>query len=114
MKTAKVIRKNDNQEIVAKCLVTQNSWERFVGLLGKDSLSENEGLWITPCNSIHTYFMKFSIDVVYLDKSGRVLEIHQNVKPWVMHWPRFDARAVLELPTGCSKNLRLGDELCTV
>lgn len=55
---------------------------RIKGLLGKHSLPENSALWIKDCPSVHTFFMKFSIDVIFLDKKMRVTNVVQNLKPW--------------------------------
>ncbi len=112
MKTAQIIRKSDQKVIAKDCLITENFLDRMKGLMGRSSLHEDEALWILPCNSIHTFFMNFPIDVVYMDPKGRVLEVHSNLKPWKMHWPKWGATSVLELPAGKGVILQQGDELC--
>lgn len=71
---------------------------RLVGLLGKRSLPVESGVWIVPCNSIHTIGMLFSIDVVMLDKNNRVVGLREMVRPFSVTRPNFRAESVLELP----------------
>ncbi len=88
-------------------------FQRMKGLLGRTALERGEGLWIEPCNSIHTFFMKFPIDVVFLSSSKHVLAVHQNLRPFrLTPWVR-GAHSVLELPSGtlASLLLKTGDEL---
>ncbi len=86
---------------------------RMVGLLGANGLPQGEGLWIEPCNSIHTWFMKFTIDAVFVDKKGRVVKLVERMKPWKLTAPARGAKAVLELPEGTigRTGTRLGDEV---
>ncbi len=78
--------------------------ERAVGLLGHSRLEVGEGLWIRPCNGVHTWFMRFSIDVVALDASGVIVDAVSMLKPWRMRLPRPGAYSVLELPAGTLLN----------
>lgn len=72
---------------------------RRKGLLGRDKLSPGEGMWIVPCESVHTFFMRFPIDLVYLDRKNRVRKLRTGVGPWRIS-ACFMARSVLELPCG--------------
>jgi hypothetical protein len=112
MRIQKLTRIRDQKVFANSCCITESFWERLCGLMGREALPEGTGLWIEPCNSIHTFFMKFPIDVVYLDRHGLVLKIHQNVKPWRMDLPVFKARSVLELPCGGAFDLKNEDQLC--
>tara|TARA_B100000780_G_scaffold32093_1_gene20267 strand:+ start:5900 stop:6262 length:363 start_codon:yes stop_codon:yes gene_type:complete len=78
---------------------TETMFERMRGLLGAAVLKPNTGLWISSCNSIHSFFMSFSIDVLYLDKNNTVLHIIEDMPPWRVNacWP---ARSVIELRQG--------------
>jgi uncharacterized membrane protein (UPF0127 family) len=69
------------------------------GLLKHTHLPAGEGLWIVPTQSIHMFFMKFAIDVVYLNKAKRVVKLVENLKPWRASLC-FSAHSVLELPVG--------------
>jgi len=74
--------------------------DRLVGLLGRDSLAEGRGLWLEPCNSVHMWFMRFPIDVVFASPDGRVVAVVPTLRPWSMTRPYFGANAALELPAG--------------
>ncbi len=72
-----------------KCLLkhvkkTSNAFERMRGLLFRKQLKKNQALWIEPCPSVHTVGMKYSIDVVFMDKDGLVLKVVDNLKPMRM------------------------------
>jgi uncharacterized membrane protein (UPF0127 family) len=72
---------------------------RRKGLLGRDGLAPGEGLWIIPCESVHTFFMRFPIDLVYLDRGNRIKKVRSAVGAWRMS-ACFSAHSVLELPAG--------------
>jgi uncharacterized membrane protein (UPF0127 family) len=72
---------------------------RRTGLLKRTSLERGEGLWIAPCEAIHTFFMKFPIDVVFLSRDRRVVKISRNVGKWRIR-ACLRAHSVLELPAG--------------
>lgn len=72
---------------------------RRKGLLGRDGLGAGEGLWIVPCESVHTFFMRFPIDLVYLDRKNRVRKVRHAVGPWRIS-ACFAAHSVIELPAG--------------
>ena len=78
----------------------QSFWSRFCGLMGRPRLPENQALLIAPCSSVHMCFMRFSIDVIYLDREYRILKLVQNLRPWTGLSLCFGAWAVLEAPSG--------------
>jgi uncharacterized protein len=78
---------------------------RRKGLLGRESLLPGEGLWIAPCESVHTFFMRFAIDLVYLDRKHRVKKVRDGVGPWRLS-ACFSAHSVLELPAGTIRSSR--------
>jgi uncharacterized membrane protein (UPF0127 family) len=87
--------------------------DRMRGLLGRAALGNGEALAIAPCGSIHTFFMRFEIDAVFLDRGGRVVRALAGLRPW--RATRFHSRAeqVVELPAGtlARTGTREGDEL---
>lgn len=89
-----------------------SSAERRTGLLKHTGLEQGQGLWIVPCEAVHTFFMKFAIDVVYLDRKLRVKKTVSALVPWRFsgHLP---AHSVLELPAGTIRETGTctGDEL---
>ena len=72
---------------------------RRKGLLGRDGLAHGEGLWIAPCESVHTFFMRFPIDLVYLDREHRIKKARSAVGPWRLS-ACLSADSILELPAG--------------
>jgi hypothetical protein len=84
------------------------------GLLGRKSLPSGEGILLRPAASVHMAFMRFAIDVVFLDRDNHVLKIVPNLRPWRAAAQRR-AHAALELPAGeCERRgLRVGDRLVT-
>ena len=73
---------------------------RAVGLLTRSGLEPGEGLWIVPSRGVHTWGMRFAIDVVALDEAGTVIDCVSNLRPWRMRLPRAGTAGVLELPAG--------------
>ena len=74
--------------------------ERAVGLLSRGSLEPGEALWIVPSRGVHTWGMRFAIDVVALDEAGTVVDCVSNLRPWRVRLPRKGTAGVLELPAG--------------
>jgi uncharacterized protein len=75
---------------------------RQKGLLGRTGLKQGGGLWIVPCESVHTFFMRFPIDLVYLDRKNRVRKVRHAVGPWRLS-ACLAAHSVLELPAGTAR-----------
>lgn len=74
---------------------------RSKGLLGRSGLASGEGLWIVPCEAVHTFAMKFAIDLVYLDKSHRVVKVRHAVRPGRIS-AALRAHSIIELPAGAA------------
>jgi len=79
--------------------VADSGHTRNKGLLGRKGLDEGEGLWIVPCESVHTFFMQFPIDLVYLDRKNKVKKVRHSVAPWRLS-ACLSAHSILELPAG--------------
>ena len=92
-----------------------DSATRNRGLLGRDNMPEGLAMIIAPSNAIHTWFMRFPIDIVFARRDGRVVKIRQHVKPWriAVSWRAF---AAIELAAGTADRLKLipGDRLTIV
>jgi uncharacterized membrane protein (UPF0127 family) len=100
---------NDDGTVVCeRCLLAETPFARLRGLLGRSGLSSGEGLLLRPAASIHTAFMKFAIDVVFLDRDLRVVKVVPELVPWRTAACR-GARAVLELPAGEASRRALRD-----
>jgi uncharacterized membrane protein (UPF0127 family) len=83
---------------------------RLIGLMFSKDLGHSKGLLIAPCNSIHTFFMRYSLDIVFLDRKFRVIKVIYDMRPWRMSWLYFSAHQVLEMKAGTlKKNIDVGD-----
>ncbi|MDZ4660086.1 MAG: DUF192 domain-containing protein [Pseudomonadota bacterium] len=109
----KLIKKETNTIIAEKVIVAESFWQRLCGLLGRTTLRSNETMWIQRCDSIHTFFMKFPIDVVFVDKKLKVCSVKTNIKPWRLATSYWCANSVFEFasPNSEVQNLRKGDLL---
>ena len=92
--------------------IADTSSKRKTGLLKHPRLEAGDGLWITPCEAVHTIGMKFAIDVLFLDKKRRVLKVRHAMPRWRISGSLF-AHSVLELPSGTAEATRTaaGDQL---
>jgi len=106
------IRIKHNGQILFENIQAANSMtSRLIGLMFRSSPS-GDGLLLDPCNSIHTFFMRYPLDVVFLGKNNQVVKIIRNLRPWKMTWIYFKARKVLETPSGkLANDLKEGDTL---
>jgi uncharacterized membrane protein (UPF0127 family) len=94
------VRVRETQALLSsRCSWAMSSRSRMVGLLNHTTLEEEASLVIDPCKHVHMFFMRFAIDVVFLNNSNRVLKI-QSLKPWRLSSFVWSARRVMELPEG--------------
>lgn len=105
MKQTKLTR--GPNELIARCFLAVSFFSRFLGLMGRRSLSENEAILFPKCNSIHTFFMRFPIDVVFLSKEGEVVSTISSFPPWRMLMPVSRAKHTLELAPGSIARLNI-------
>jgi len=98
--------------VVPDLEVAVESATRKKGLLGRDGLSDGCGLVIAPTNAVHTFFMRFPIDIVFVTRAGEVVKVCQAVRAWRMA-AAFRAYAVIELAAGgaAQAGLRVGDRV---
>lgn len=98
--------------VCERCVIAERVFERMKGLLGASGLDAGEGMLLRPAPSIHTWFMRFTIDAVFLDADMRVLRIVPEMRPWRMASKR-GARVVLELSAGeaARRGIRTGQTL---
>lgn len=96
----KIVNQTRGKVLAEKARVTRSARERMRGLLGRDGLDPGEGLYISPCTSIHSFFMRFVFDAVFVGKDGTVLHIISRMKKWRASRIVSRAAGVLELPEG--------------
>lgn len=92
--------------------MADTSEKRRTGLLKHERLNPGEGLWIVPCESVHTFFMKFPIDLLYLDKQKKVRKVRHAVPAWRLSMC-LSAHSIIELPAGTleKSGTQVGDEM---
>lgn len=108
----KVVNATRGTIVATRLEVAGTGKTRRKGLLGRDRLDAGEGLWIVPCEGVHTFFMRFPIDLIYLDRRNQIRKIRSNVGAWrlsICLW----AHSVLELPAGTVQRTvtQCGDKL---
>jgi hypothetical protein len=96
----------DGRVVCERCLVADRPWARMRGLLGRRTLPRGEGVFLRPAASIHTFFMRFPIDAVFVDAHGTVVGVEHELRPWRAA-RRKGAQAVLELAAGEASRRRL-------
>ena len=77
-----------------------SAWARLVGLLGQEAFTLEDGLWLKPSSGVHTFGMRFAIDIVALDRQNRVLRTWSSLSPGKIAAFHWRTRSVLELPAG--------------
>ncbi len=109
------LRQSDGRVACQRCAVADRPWTRLRGLLGRSGLGEGEGMMFPGTGSVHTMFMRFAIDVVFLDAGMVVLSVHENVPAWRAVAKR-GAKAALELAAGEAVRVGIapGDRLARV
>lgn len=95
-----LFRVRSGRRFVATLDVAETPSTRQHGLLGRDALEVGRGLLITRCNCVHTFFMRFAIDVAFLDSSNRVLKVAHGVRRSRLVWGGWRARSTVELAAG--------------
>jgi len=110
-----VLNRTRNAYLARHVRLAATHWSRFRGLMATEAarFPAGEGLWIVPCHGVHTFAMRFPIDVVYLDGDKVVVHLEENLKPWRVAPVRMRAASVLELPshTLTSTQTAIGDAI---
>jgi uncharacterized protein len=113
--STRIVLSDRSITVCERCVVADRMRSRMKGLLGRRQLPPGEGILITPAPSIHTFFMRFPIDVVFLGRDLEVIDLVYSLGPWRTA-SRRGARAVLELAAGqaADRGVRIGDRLSLV
>ena len=99
-RAARALTRQDGTVVAERCAEARSLVTRGLGLMFRASLPDGAGLWIEPCSSIHMFFMRFPIDVAFVDRQGAVVRVCHAIRPWRMTWIVRRARAAVELPAG--------------
>jgi uncharacterized protein len=101
------------QIIATQTRLARSYFARMFGLMGRKTLAQGEALIIDPCSSVHTHWMRFAIDVIYVNKSNIIVGIDANLKPWRIGKFYKHVQYVVELPAGTADNTGtlVGDRL---
>jgi uncharacterized membrane protein (UPF0127 family) len=108
----RLLNTRSGQTIASDAELAITRAERRRGLLGRDGLAKTAALVLSPCWAIHTAFMRFPIDVIFVDRRGRAVRVVHDLPPWRIA-VALRAHAVIELPAGSlrTQEVRVGDEL---
>jgi uncharacterized membrane protein (UPF0127 family) len=109
----KVINHTRNSVLADNAVVAKSLVSRLKGLLGRAVLAKGEGLIIPDCGSIHTFFMSFNIDVVFLDRQRRVVKLKKAIAPFRLLDCPFSGDVTIELPIGTidASRTEVGDHI---
>ena len=108
----RIITKKEKKTIAEKAIFADTFLKRFKGLMFDKKMEGYDALVIKPCKSIHTCFMKYSIDVVFLNEKFQIVKIKRNMRPWKMTPFYFSSTQVVEFENGrIDQELKEGDEL---
>lgn len=109
----KAVNLNNQRELATNLVVARNMFSRMRGLLCKDSLPPGDALLIKPCNGIHTFGMRFAIDVIFLDRKNHVVAVAKDLRPNHLSRLHLRATSVIELPAGTIDKTAtaIGDEV---
>jgi hypothetical protein len=113
MPVVRVVNRTKGTLVAERADVAATFFTRLRGLLGRSSLDQGSGLVLRPTNSIHSFFMKFPIDVLFLDRSARVLHVMGDMRPNRISPLVRHAHTVVELPVGAiaASRTATGDQL---
>ncbi len=107
-----IINKRNNLTLAKNVKLADSFYDRLMGVMFIKEMKGMDALLLSPSNSIHNFFVRFAIDVVFIDKKNRVVKIIREFKPWRMTRIYFTAVKVLELPAGkLIDDIDVGDEL---
>ncbi len=108
----RIIHKQSGKALAENVQVAESFFERLKGLMFIREMKGHDGLFIKNTNSVHNCFVRFPLDLVFVNNDMQVIKIIRNFKPWRFTRIYFKARHVLELPAGAAgKEIREGDQL---
>lgn len=111
-----IINKNKHTLLAKDIVIANTPFKRMKGLLGKKDFKEGQALILKPCNSIHTFFLRFAIDVIFVDKHNKIIEAISCLKPFRLTRIYWLSALAIELPAGIilSSHTQEGDLLAII
>lgn len=105
-------RSKESAVVATQVVEAKSYWSRLVGLMGRKELAKSHALWLAPCDGgIHTFFMRFAIDCIFVDENLKVRRVVRNLKPWRLVLPISQVHGVFELCAGQAERVSEGDQL---
>ena len=108
--TWRLVNKITGKVLATRLTIADTFWSRLVGLQFRRALEAGDALLLVPCNSVHTCFVRFPLDVIFLDRNGSILAIRRNLRPWRMALGPRKGHAVIEFVAGV-KDIHVGEVL---
>ena len=107
------ILKKGDQILVTKVRIAKTFFERFSGLMGQKEITIEDVLVFPKCNSVHTFFMRISIDVIFVSAQGVVTQVFSNLNPWRLLLPQKKVAHCIEMPSdeAGKMGISIGDSL---
>jgi uncharacterized membrane protein (UPF0127 family) len=111
MRRVRVVNSSRGLVLAEDAELADNLWSRFWGLMGRASLAPGGGLVLRPGGGIHTFFMRLPLDVLHVDRRGRVTHVVRGIKPWRLGPQWVGGALAVELPAGAAGASQPGDEV---
>jgi len=110
---ARIVNVSKGTTVAEQARKAESFWPRLVGLMGRGGLEEGEGLLLSPCFSVQTFFMRFPIDVIFVDRESRVVKVVPALAPFRLALGGRGARDALEVAAGTAarSDTAVGDRL---
>ncbi|MDA3799517.1 MAG: DUF192 domain-containing protein [Kiritimatiellae bacterium] len=108
----KLVQTKTNKIIADELIIATSTLMRAIGLLGRKTIRENFGIMFPSCRSIHTHFMLFSIDIIFVDENNCITELKPDLSPWkILIAKNKQSKHIIELHSGIiqANNLLIGD-----
>ncbi|HYE72870.1 MAG TPA: DUF192 domain-containing protein [Blastocatellia bacterium] len=112
-KSFKFYHHSTGECVAERVMLANTALKRLRGLIGKSGLESGEALWLRPSSGVHTFGMRFAIDVIFLDRELRIVKLIENMRPFRLAMPHLKAVSVLEMKAHSIARigLRVGDQL---
>ena len=111
MRRVRVVNRTRGEVLADRAELATSAWARLWGLIGRRELPAGTGLVLQPGGGIHTWFMRIPLDVVHVDRGGRVTHVVRNIRPWRFGPLFVGGWQAIELPAGAASGTRPGDEI---